>query len=683
MNEKRNTGRFISVTGRHQAESVTARQKAADKPISSPRASADAISEEQRRVARVRRVRELHEQQNADSGVSAPKPTAPKTAAPSPRSATPPPQEILRTDKKGAVAVPRRVTPKSRIFLIFIAVAAIGIIVVAVMLRGVTDKRDYNSYFQLAQQYYNAADYESALTTLRKADSITETNECSFLMAACYEAMGKYDKALELLRKMDLSDSQVTNRIAALEQRRDELKQASLITVAGRQYSIESTSLAVKNAGITDAELSAVVQLYALTNLTLSGNRITDLSPLSALGGLTTLDLSNNAISRLDALSSLTGLRTLYLDNNPITDFTPLFSLPALTTLSIRGIAVTEEQLSALSTALPNCAIHSEAAEKAVPDISLGGATFPSNVEVLDLSGMGLTDLSALSACTALRTLDLTGNRVTDLAPLMDMLHLETLIIKDNQVTDVRPLMALHSLRVINAEGNGISSSVAFSGLTGLEELYLAGNPLTDFSGLKGLTGLKTLGLENTGLTDEILEKFPLLSSLRTLYLYDNPELSGEAVDKLKQELRYCRVEHSELLYSVQIGETTVKENVTEADLSHQALIDISELVKLEKLEKLDLSDNSISNIYIFQFCGHVLRELDLSNNLIEDIMPVSYLTTLERLDVSGNAIQSHTPFMTLTNLQWLNLRGTSLSQEQVQILRSTLVGCEILSDYD
>lgn len=673
MNEKRNTGRFISATGRHQAESVTARQKAADKSIPSSRSSADAVSEEQRRAARLRRARELHEQQSPAS----------RADVTSRQAASRPTQGASHAQRKEAAAAPRRVTPKSRIFLVFIAVAAVGIIVVAIMLRGVTDKRDYDSYFQLAQQYYAAADYESALTTLRKADSISETDECSFLMAACYEAMGKYDKALELLRKMDLSDSQVTRRIAELEQRRDELKQASLITVAGRQYSTASTSLAVKNAGLTDAELSSVVQLYALTNLTLSGNRLTDISPLSALGGLTTLDLSDNAISRLDALASLTGLRTLYLDNNPVTDFTPLFSLPSLTTLSIRGIAVTEEQLSALSNALPNCAIHSEEAEKAVLDISLGGATFPSDVETLDLSGMGLTDLSALSVCTSLRTLNLTGNRITDLAPLMDMLQLETLIIKDNQVSDVRPLMALHSLRVINAEGNGISSTVAFSGLSGLEELYLADNPLTDLQGLKGLTGLRTLGLENTGLTDEALEKFPILSSLRTLYIYDNPELSGEAVDELKKELRYCKIEHSELLYSVQIGETTLREDAVEADLSHQFITDISELVKLTQLERLDLSDNSISNIYTFQFCCRALRELDLSNNLIEDITPVSSLTSLQRLDVSGNAIQSHTPFMNLTGLQWLNLRGTSLSQEQVAILRSTLAGCEILSDYD
>lgn len=89
---------------------------------------------------------------------------------------------------------------------------------------------------------------------------------------------------------------------------------------------------------------------------------ISQSSPLSA--GSRLLNLSGNNISNIQPLTQLTNLRTLYLDNNPITDLTPLCSLTNLTSLSIKGISITESQLETLSKALPNCAIHSEAARK-------------------------------------------------------------------------------------------------------------------------------------------------------------------------------------------------------------------------------------------------------------------------------------------------------------------------------
>ena len=55
-------------------------------------------------------------------------------------------------------------------------------------------------------------------------------------------------------------------------------------------------------------------------------------------------------------------------------------------------------------------------------DISFGGATFKSDVTELDLSGMGLRDISALSSCKELKRLNLSNNEISDLSPLM-LLH--------------------------------------------------------------------------------------------------------------------------------------------------------------------------------------------------------------------------------------------------------------------
>lgn len=559
--------------------------------------------------------------------------------------------------------------------------AAVALIVVtAVVLRTVSEKRSYSAYYNRAVESYAGGDYDSALTDLRKAAGVDQTDECLMLMADCYEAQGNLDKALEILRMLNTRDARVAERIAAVEKKRDQLNSAAKVTIAGTEYDIGTPSLTLRDMSLTDASLEDIARLYALTSLNLSQNSLSDISALTALGGLTVLDLSENEIFDLNPLAELPGLRILYLDNNPITDFSPLYKLQNLTMLSIKGMEISEEQLKALSEALPNCAIYSENAVEQAHDITLGGVTFKSDVDVLNLSNMGLSDISALSSCKNLRKLDLSGNSISDLSPLMNIPGLESLNIKDNLVTDLRPLMALVTLESINAEGNSIGSTVALGSLFQLKELYLAGNPLSDCSGLAKLSGLETLGLGNTGLTDEDLEYLKGLSNLKLLSISDNPDLGGEAVDALQHSIGACYIEHSTLVYSIEIGGEKFREDVTELDLSNRGLTDISALSLFKGLESVNLRGNNLENIYILQWTTG-LKELDLACNNISDATAIASLYELESLDISGNKLISITPFLSLNKLKVLDLSGNNISPEQLERLRAALPDCNVIFD--
>ena len=558
--------------------------------------------------------------------------------------------------------------------------AVVLVVVIAVVLRAGSEKRSYSAYYSRALESYTCGDYDSALTDLRKAAAVDQTRECLMLMADCYEAQGNLDKALEMLRLLDTREPEVAERIMALEKRRDALNSADKVNISGTEYDMSTASLSLMDMGLTDEAMEQVAKLYALTSLNLSGNRITDIRALGSLAGLAALDLSNNNISDISALAELAGLRTLYLDNNPITDFSALYGLKSLTTLSIKGIEISEEQLKALSSALPSCAIHSDTNQEDAADITLGGVTFKSDVTELNLSNLGITDISALSACRQLERLDLTGNKISDLTPLMDIPGLKQLVIKDNLVTDLRPLMALITLQSINAEGNAVSSTVPLGSLSALKELYLAGNPLSDYSGLAKLTGLETLGLEDTGLTDEDLESLKGLTELRTLTIYNNPELGGEAVDRLQASVGACYIEHDTLVYSIQVGSESFREDVTELDLSNRGLTDISALSFFKNLESVNLRGNSLENIYVLQWTSGI-KTLDLACNNISDATAIASMPDLETLDISGNKLSSVTPFLSLTGLKELNLSGNDIDPAQIERLRSALPNCHIQFD--
>lgn len=579
----------------------------------------------------------------------------------------------------------RKARQKRTIYAVFTALSALFIILLALVLRNASDTRTFNNYMEQARTSYYSGDFDSALTVLRKAAAIDSTSECMAMIAQCYESQGNYDKALETLRKMDTSDPQVSSWIDELESRRDVIRESTMVTVAGKQYKGDTTGLVLDNMGLGNNVMDEVLQLYALDNLSLAGNNISDISALAGLGGLTTLNLSSNMITDVSALTRLTNLRTLYLDNNPILDLSPLAQLTNLTTLSIKGITLTEEQLNNLAEAIPNCAIHSETTEEALQDISFGGMTFKTDVTELDLSGMGLQNISALANCTNLQKLNLSGNYISDLSPLMDIPTLQWLDISNNYVSDLRPLMGITSLRFLNASGNYFTTTVPLGNMTGLTELHLSDTNISDFSGLKKLKSLQTLGLNNCGLTNESLLSLSTLTGLRSLQIENNLNLTGEAVDALAQNLLQCEIRHSDLTYLVQIDGFSIANDLTVIDLSALSISDITNVSKFVNPETLNLSHNNISNLYPLQEAGNrmMIKNLDLSYNSIMDATPLAMLYGLETLDVSYNMISSELPFMGLTNLRTLNLTGTLLSSQQVTTIRQALTGCTIISDYD
>lgn len=571
---------------------------------------------------------------------------------------------------------------KKQVIIICATALAVLIALLSVLLVN-SDRRDYRRFMAQAEEGYASGDYDTALSFLRKATAIENKDECLVLMADCYVAQGNLDKAIETLSKIADGDREISKRIAGLRQERAKLLTEDKKSVAGREYDARTRTLKLNELGIDDTALVEVAKLTSLERLSLTKNSIKDVSSLGKLTALVSLNLSGNKVEDISPLSGLKGLKFLALDGNPVEELTAVTELQNLSILSIKGIEISSEELKELSLAMPDCTIISGETEGETVELSIGGESFSSDVEELDLSGRGIKNLSALSYCPNLKTLNISGNQVSDLYAIMNIPGLKELNMADNMVSDLRPLMGLTELESVDASGNKVTRTTALGTMENLMVLKLSGNPLNDYSGITKLQNIRYLELDNTDLEDEDLEQFKSMTSLVELSLKDNPQLSGEAVDKLKLKLNNCVIKNSELVYAVRVGKEIVEGNTKELKLSGFGISDLSPLKSLSFLETIDLSSNDISNIYHIGVCPSAdkITSLNLASNRISDVSPLKSLKNLETLNLAYNDISSVLNLMNMSGLKSLDLTGNPLTERQIEDLRESIPGCQVVFD--
>ena len=568
---------------------------------------------------------------------------------------------------------------KKKIYLALTVILLLLLSITAVVLLHSANERRVTEYVQKARESYEAGDYENALLYLRRVKPGEESTEVLLLMADCYEAMGNYPRAMETLRRLKSTEPAIADRIQALEQRRLQEEQEKRITVAGVEFESTAKSASLDRMGVSDDDLQELTELYALNKLSLRGNRLTDVSALRQLKGLDELDLAENSIREIAPLSELSGLRILNLDGNPIEDCDRLRALRYLSTLSIVNAGIGEAEVYELANALPGCAICF--GETGAEKILLAGDVFQMNATELTLSGKELTDIEVLKSFPELKILNLSDNDISDIRPLMELSRLEKLDISHNTVSDLRPLIGLPLLTKLNAEDNLIAETTSVGSCRSLKELNLSGNAIGDFSGLGELTTLSVLDLSSTGISDADLHDLYSLTSLSSLNLTNNTGLSDIAFGALKSALPGCSIAAPELVYEINLSGHLVRSDETRIAFPYGDITDLNGIIKMTHLEEIDLRGNALMSLYPFEVTASrgTIRNLNLSETGITDVLSLYALSGIEELDLSGNRIEVVASLRKLTTLQRLNLSGNPVSEESVNELRGWLPDCEIL----
>jgi Leucine-rich repeat (LRR) protein len=123
-----------------------------------------------------------------------------------------------------------------------------------------------------------------------------------------------------------------------------------------------------------------------------------------------------------------------------------------------------------------------------------------------------------------------------------------------------------------------------------------------------------------------------------------------------------------------QFGDTDIEfpsyylEDIDEFELSSSNIVDLDGVQFCLHAKNIDLSNNRINDLSLLAGLS-CLEELNISDNEITIIDALSNLTNLNSVYLSENMIEDISPLFELNKLEYVNLSGNKVSQEQINIL--------------
>jgi len=456
------------------------------------------------------------------------------------------------------------------------------------------------------------------------------------------------------------------------------------------------------------------------------GRNIIRLEGLEGLFSLTELDLSKNNIQDVWPLASLQTLTKLNLSGNQslaIWQVRPVIDMNrGLTSLGLNGIEIGSFSnlgpLTNWETGQPYPLVELDLGNTHLTDPNGGKSLdflmpFGGTLTRLNVAGNGIDNIYALGSWnwelnspnfSQLRELDLSNNALIEVAPLTSLHNLTKLNLSGNRrvaLMQLRPVIDMSwELTSLGLNGIEIGSFDNLGPLTNphtgqpyaLAELDLGNTQLTDLNGGKSLDFLMPFadtltrlnvagnGINNiqvftswgpngsnfAQLTELDLSNNALIdvAPLGPLHQLTKLNLSGNqnlAIWQLRPVIDMNRGLTSLGLNGIEIGsfsnlgpltnwETGKPYALAELDLGNTHLTDPNGGHSLDflmpfgsTLTRLNVAGNGINNIQVFASWGPngpnfvQLSELDLSNNALVDVWPLSPLHQLTKLNLSGN----------------------------------------------
>jgi internalin A len=438
--------------------------------------------------------------------------------------------------------------------------------------------------------------------------------------------------------------------------------------------------LYVNNQGITD--ISGLECARYLYDLDLSGNHITDPSPLGWLTALQYLNLDGCGLNDASFVSGLTNLYQLDLNNNSIHEIPDLQALGAnLSWLEINynGPLIYSFRLSSL-TNLYHLGLHDDG----LPDIAFtAGMT---QLQSLDVGGDWLddgnrnyvSDISPLTGKTAMNWLSLSFDQITNVPIVVTFTNLTTLYLSSNHfdnlnfitnlpnlntlainystVTNLAPLTNHTLLGYLDVGYIATTNLSYLSGLINLSQLWAGGNHAGGAGIVSNLTSLQVLGFDQNGVRD----LSPLMGLTSLFYLnLENNQITNASVIANRTTLTSLYLAGNQIYDLTPLSGLT---NVQWLSLGGNGFTNATPLTNLHALVWLTMQSNYVQNVTSLAGLTNLYYTLDLSANQITDMSPLTNLHKLTWLGMWQNKMTNLPSLVGLSNVTSLDFWGNQLT---------------------
>lgn len=421
---------------------------------------------------------------------------------------------------------------------------------------------------------------------------------------------------------------------------------------------------ALKNLDCSNNGLASLnlYQNTLLETLYCGNNSLTSLG-VSANTALTLLDCSGDALTALD-ITKNTALETLNCANNAMTSMDVSRNVALLSVNCKGNMSMTKLWVKNAAQAAALTIQKEDITQIAFND---GGINIPDaklksyllalfdddedgeisiveaeNVQNVNCSGRGISDLTGLECCPNLKYLNFSGNNVA-IADLPNLTQLETVVAYGNVLTrlNLNNDIALKSLYVIDVNTNALSgTSCVIEGFAQSASLKigLASTPYTSLT-VKNSTALTALDItDNTQLIELIASGNPSVTSLDISTLESLTDLdvnaSGLTALDVSRNVELVSLDcSSNALTALNVNNNTALVNLDCADNDLSTLRVTNNIL----LDKLDCSDNALANINVRK--NTVLKTLNVSGNADITALALGYNPILEDLNAANTGL--------------------------------------------
>lgn len=462
----------------------------------------------------------------------------------------------------------------------------------------------------------------------------------------------------------------------------DKLRELNLNGIAGTDLSFIADLKNLEVLKLDDSKGIDMLNFASMQNLKelhLKNSDAINIMGMAGLKQLTTLDLSGTEISSLQGFDQLKSLQTLRIDNTDVSDLSPLMNLSQLKIVYANGTALTDETIDQFSTESKSLLVTNSDQLMAwwndLPSAlknRLGDKMQTFNPEVEDLSALvrmdsldasqsGLKDLGVLSRFQSLKYLDISGNRISTL-------------------NGAELSSRLISLR---ANDTDINSLVSLSGLSNLENLEARNTAISDLSQIAALPKLRQLDLDGANINEtkvsELLKKRP---QLKVRFMSDKlnswwQDLAPSFKKAFSENAGLPSKPDSDDLHTLVAMESLSFKGISLTNsfeeslnlfyqLKELKLVQvrtslIDDLPLLPKLESLVLNQMPIADLTGIVAKYPELKSLDITNTAVEDLRPLSGLSSLEILNCSGTNVKRFRGLEGLQNLREIDCSNTKV----------------------